>query len=312
MSTIVWIGLGHMGHPMSQHMRKAGYVVRGVDIDPAAAERARRDGIEVVDTVAEACKGVDAVFTMLPAGPDVKKVLTGPDGVFASVPAKAVVVDCSTIGIEYALEIHKAADQAGRGFVEAPVSGGTEGAVAGTLTFMLGGEEKYKDRVTTLLEPMGSFISYVGGAGAGQAAKVVNNLIMGVSVTVNCEAMDLAQRLDLDLKAFFEIVKHSSGDNWSFRLWNPAPGMVPEAPSSHGYKAGFKTWLLAKDLGLALEAGRNAGVRLATAEGAHERLLEHAHAGGADQDATSLIELLSVFIPVAVIVDRASCISAMV
>jgi 6-phosphogluconate dehydrogenase (decarboxylating) len=185
MSTIAWIGLGHMGQPMSQHMRKAGYVVRGVDIDPAAAKRARRDGIEVVDTVAEACKGVDAVFTMLPAGPDVKKVLTGPGGVFASVPAKAVVVDCSTIGIEYALEIHKAADQAGRAFVEAPVSGGTEGAVAGTLTFMLGGEEKYKDRVTTLLEPMGSFISYVGGAGAGQTAKVVNNLVEELIVWVS-------------------------------------------------------------------------------------------------------------------------------
>jgi 3-hydroxyisobutyrate dehydrogenase len=154
---------------------------------------------------------------------------------------------------------------------------------------MLGGDQRYIGRVKELLDPMGEFISHVGGAGAGQAAKVVNNLIMGVCVTVSCEATFLAQRLGLDLKNLYDIVLHSSGDNWSFRNWNPAPGVVPESPASHGYEAGFKTWLLAKDLHLAIKAGESVGVRIATAETAHDLLRKHADTGGADLDVSSLI-----------------------
>jgi len=293
MATIAWIGLGLMGRPMSNHMRAAGHTVRGFDIDEEACRQASALGITISDSIAEACAGAAAVFTMLPAGPDVKQVLTAKDGVFANVRKDAVVVDCSTIGVAYAHELHDAADRAGATFMEAPVSGGTEGARDGTLTFMVGGDKRYAARVKELLEPMGDYVAYVGGPGAGQAAKIVNNLIMGVCVTVNCEATDLAQRLGLDLKAFFEIVKRSSGDNWSFRLWNPGPGVVPDAPASRGYKAGFKTWLLAKDLNLALEAGRDLGAHLAIAEAAHIRLAAHAKAGGADLDATSLVLALA-------------------
>ena len=289
MGTIGWIGLGLMGRPMSFHMRNAGYTVRGFDIDEDAGRRASDLGITVTDSIAEACVGADTVFTMLPAGPDVKEVLTAKDGVFANVRKGTLVVDCSTIGVAYAHELHDAADRADATFAEAPVSGGTEGARDGTLTFMIGGDEQHADRVKELLKPMGDYITYVGGRGAGQAAKIVNNLIMGVCVTVNCEAIDLAQRLGLDLKAFFEIATRSSADNWSFRLWNPAPGVVPDAPASHGYKAGFKTWLLAKDLRLALEAGRESGANVATAEAAHALLAAHVKTGGADLDATSLV-----------------------
>ena len=290
MATIAWIGLGHMGYPMTDLMKKAGHTVRGVDIDPDAQARARANGITVVNTIADACSGADAVLTMLPTGKEVKEVLAGHNsGVFANLKPGAVVVDCSTIGIDYARQCHEAAEKAGVAFVEAPVSGGTEGAAAGTLTFMLGGADEHIERTKELLEPLAGYIAHVGGPGAGQGAKVVNNLIMGVCVTVNCEATNSAQRLGLDLKAFFEIVTRSSGDNWSFRLWNPAPGIVPESPASHDYKAGFKSWLLAKDIGLALEAGREVGAEIATAGAAYSVLNRHVEDGGADLDATSLV-----------------------
>ncbi|MBP0620923.1 3-hydroxyisobutyrate dehydrogenase [Cupriavidus consociatus] len=293
MPTIAWIGLGLMGNPMSKHMIKAGYTVRGVDIDATARESAAANGVLVADTIAAACKDADVVYSMLPSGADVHEVMTLANGVFASARPGTIVIDCSTIGIDYARKLHAAAEKAGVVFVEAPVSGGTEGARDGTLTFMIGCDKKYAGQATELLQPLGDYIAYVGGPGAGQAAKVVNNLIMAVSVTVNCEATALGQRLGLDMKAFFEIATRSSADNWSFRLWNPAPGVVEASPASNGYKPGFKTWLLAKDLSLAVEAGREVGARLETAETAYALMTRHAEAGGADLDATSLVLHLS-------------------
>lgn len=289
MKTIAWIGLGFMGNPMSKHMMNAGYAVKGVDIDPAACERAAQNGVQICSTVAEACKGVEAVFTMLPTGTEVKEVLAGPNGVFASIDPNTVVIDCSTIGIENARSLHASAKKAGRIFAEAPVSGGTEGAIDATLTFMIGCEDPHVARVKELLSPMGEYVAHAGGPEAGQAAKVVNNLIMGVCVAVNCEATALAERLGLNLKEFFEIAIRSTADNWTFRVWNPGVGVVPSAPASKGYKAGFKTWLLAKDLTLAMDAGREVGATIATAEAAHAILKNHIDNGGADMDATSLV-----------------------
>ncbi|WP_335341144.1 NAD(P)-dependent oxidoreductase [Paraburkholderia caribensis] len=289
MPTIAWIGLGLMGNPMSKHLINAGFSVNGFDIDPVAAKRAEDNGVKVAASLAEAAADADVVYSMLPSGTDVYQVMTAPDGVFASVRPGTMILDCSTVGIAYAKKLHEAAAKAGVVFVEAPVSGGTEGARDATLTFMIGCEKEYADLAKERLKPLGDYIAYVGGPGAGQAAKVVNNLIMAVSVTVNCEATALGQRLGLDMKEFFEIAIRSSADNWSFRLWNPAPGVVAEAPSSHGYKAGFKTWLLAKDLSLAVEAGRDVGARLETAETAYLLMTEHAKSGGADMDATSLV-----------------------
>ncbi|MFK0090889.1 NAD(P)-binding domain-containing protein [Pseudomonas sp. NPDC090755] len=289
MKTIAWIGLGFMGNPMSKHMMAAGYTVKGVDIDPAACERAAQNGVQICSTVAEACKGVDAVFTMLPTGTEVKEVLAGSNGVFASIAPNTVVIDCSTIGIENARSLHASAKKAGRIFAEAPVSGGTEGAIDATLTFMIGCEDPHVVRVKELLSPMGEYVAHAGGPEAGQAAKVVNNLIMGVCVAVNCEATALAERLGLNLKEFFEIAIRSTADNWTFRVWNPGVGVVPSAPASKGYKAGFKTWLLAKDLTLSMDAGREVGATIATAEAAHALLKNHIDNGGADMDATSLV-----------------------
>nr|WP_261540157.1 3-hydroxyisobutyrate dehydrogenase [Burkholderia multivorans] len=289
MPTIAWIGLGLMGNPMSKHLIKAGYTVRGFDIDASANERAAANGVKIAASIAEACGDADVVYSMLPSGTDVYEVMTGANGVFASARPGTMVIDCSTIGIDYARKLHKAAEPTGVIFVEAPVSGGTEGARDGTLTFMIGCDKKHVGKAKEMLEPLGDYIAYVGGAGTGQAAKVVNNLIMGVCVTVNCEATALGQRLGLDMKEFFEIATRSSADNWSFRLWNPAPNVVADAPSSHDYKAGFKTWLLAKDLHLAIEAGREVGAVLQTAETAHKLMTAHADSGGADMDATSLV-----------------------
>ncbi|CAB3810777.1 NAD(P)-dependent oxidoreductase [Paraburkholderia fynbosensis] len=287
-TTIAWVGLGLMGNPMSKHMVNAGYKVNGVDIDPVARERAAANGVNIVNNVVEACADASVVFSMLPSGSDVDDVMTSADGVFASSRPGTIIIDCSTIGIAYAKKLHEAASEAGVVFIEAPVSGGTEGARDGTLTFMIGCDKAHATKAKELLSPLGDYLAHVGGPGTGQAAKVVNNLIMAVSVTVNCEATALGERLGLDMKEFFEIAIRSSADNWSFRIWNPAPGVVAEAPASHGYKAGFKTWLLAKDLSLAVEAGREVGARLETAETAYALMSEHSNSGGADMDATSL------------------------
>jgi len=289
MPTLAWLGLGLMGNPMSKHLIKAGYTVRGYDIDAGACERAAANGVKVAKTIAGAVADADVVYSMLPSGSDVHDVMTRADGVFASARKGTMVIDCSTIGIDYARKLHVAADAKGVVFVEAPVSGGTEGARDATLTFMIGCEQKHASKAKEMLQPLGGYIAYVGGAGTGQAAKVVNNLIMGVSVTVNCEATALGQRLGLDMKEFFEIATRSSADNWSLRLWNPAPNVVPDAPSSRGYVAGFKTWLLAKDLHLAIEAGKEVGAELRTAEIAHQLMTEHSDTGGHDLDATSLV-----------------------
>ncbi|OWW18272.1 3-hydroxyisobutyrate dehydrogenase [Noviherbaspirillum denitrificans] len=289
MANVAWIGLGLMGNPMSKHLVNEGHTVKGFDIAPQALQTVAANGVTPTNSIAEACKDADVVYSMLPSGSDVYEVMASPGGVFSSVRPNTIIIDCSTTGINYAKRLHEEAKKAGVVFVEAPVSGGTEGARDATLTFMIGCDKQYADRATELLRPLGDYIAYVGGAGTGQAAKVVNNLIMAVSVTVNCEATALGEMLGLDMKAFFEIATRSSADNWSFRLWNPAPGVVPTSPASRGYKPGFKTWLLAKDLSLALEAGKDVGFKLETAETAYSLMTEHAKDGGADLDATSLV-----------------------
>lgn len=293
MAKIAWIGLGLMGRPMSKHMADSGHTVLGYDIDAGARQKATEFGVTVAASQADAVREAEVIFLMVPAGDDVKSVLTGPNGAFAQAPKGVLAIDCSTIGVAAAHELHAAAKEAGATFMEAPVSGGTEGARDGNLTFMVGGNKDYAERTRELLQPIGDYIAYVGGNGTGQAAKVVNNMIMGVCVTVNAEATDLATRLGLDLKALYEIVLRSSGDNWSFRHWNPAAGIVPDSPASHGYEAGFKSWLLAKDLHLAIEAAEGAGTSMKTAEAAYALFHSHSEAGSADLDVTSLVLTLA-------------------
>ena len=288
MSNVAWIGLGHMGVPMSKHLVDAGHTVRGVDIEEGARARARENGVEVVDSIGDAVRDVDAVFTMLPTGKEVTEVLAGPDGAFAHMSKGAVAADFSTTGIDTAEALGEQAREQGVGFVDAPVSGGVQGAEKGDLALMLGGEVEHVIAVERFTKLVGNYIVHVGPSGRGQAMKVVNNAMMGVAMAVSCEASVLAQRLGLDPQVFYDMVLRSSGDNWAFRNWFPLPGVVPTSPASHGYEAGFMVDLVAKDLRLAVELGTELDVTMATSQTAFELFRRTSEAGAGKRDLTTL------------------------
>jgi len=288
MSKIAWIGLGHMGVPMSRNMVEAGHTVVGYDISETANEAARANGVEIAATVAEAVADVDAVFTMLQSGVVVEEVVTGPDGAFAHMPKGTVLVDCSTIGIETARSLSALAREHGVGFVDAPVSGGVQGAEDASLTLMLGGDHNHVAVAEPLLKSVGAYIVHVGPSGDGQAMKVVNNAMMAVGMATACEGSVLAQRLGLDPQVFFNIVTRSSGDSWVFRNWFPLPGVVETSPSSHGYEPGFMIDLIHKDLRLATETAAQFGIRLETGAAAQKLFAESSAAGAGERDCTAL------------------------
>jgi 3-hydroxyisobutyrate dehydrogenase len=289
MSKIAWIGLGHMGIPMSKNMVDAGHTVLGVDIAEPAREAARGNGVTVVPTVAEAVRDVDAVFTMLQNGSVVTDVVTGPDGAFAHMPTGAVVIDCSTTGIDTARTLAAEARQHGVGFVDAPVSGGVEGAADGSLTLMLGGDIEHVAMAEPLLKSVGAYIVHVGASGDGQAMKVVNNAMMAVGMAAACEVSVLAQRLKLDPQVYFNVVTQSSGDSWVFRNWFPLPGVVGTSPSSHQYEPGFMIDLIHKDLYLANATAAEFGVRLETAAAAQKLFATASAMGLGEKDCTGLV-----------------------
>lgn len=289
MSKIAWIGLGHMGVPMSKNMVDAGHTVFGVDIAESARQAASANGVTVVSTIAEAVQDVDAVFTMLQNGSIVTDVVTGPDGAFAHMPRGAVVIDCSTTGIDTARTLAGEATKHGVGFVDAPVSGGVEGAADGSLTLMLGGDIEHVAVAEPLLKSVGSYIVHVGPSGDGQAMKVVNNAMMAVGMAAACEVSVLAQRLNLDPQVYFNIVTKSSGDSWVFRNWFPLPGVVETSPSSHQYEPGFMIDLIHKDLYLANATAEEFGVRLETAVAAQKLFADASAKGFGEKDCTGLV-----------------------
>jgi 3-hydroxyisobutyrate dehydrogenase len=278
-----------MGRPMATHLVHAGHTVRGVELHPVAAEAAREAGIEIVDSVAQAVADADVVFTMLPSAQHVQDVLTGPNGVFSAARPGTLFVDSSTIDVPTTRSLHHAAAAAGFRFIDAPVSGGIDGAIAGTLTFMVGGPEADAAQVLPLLEPMAGYTVHVGEIGAGQAAKIVNNMIFGVCLAATCEGVVLAQRLGVDPKVLYDITTRSSGDNWALRTWYPAPDVVPTAPSTRGFTPGFTTNLLIKDLTLAVSAGTTTSTPLKAAETALKLFTDNAAAGAGLQDCTALV-----------------------
>lgn len=288
MSNVAWIGLGHMGVPMSAHLVDAGHKVRGVDIDESAREAARTHGVEIADSVSEAVRDADAVFTMLHSGAVVEEVLTGPDGAFANMPEGSIVVDTSTIGIDAARKLYAQGKEHGVGFVDAPVSGGVQGAEQATLTLMVGGDLDHFNMAEPLLKSVGAYVVHVGASGDGQAMKVVNNAMLGIGMAAACEASVLSQRLGLDPQVFYDIVTRSSGDNWAFRTWFPLPDVVPTSPSSHGYEPGFMIDLLHKDLKLATTTAAEFDVRLETAKTAMQLFHEASANGAGERDCTAL------------------------
>lgn len=256
---IGFIGLGNMGGPMAQNLVKAGHDVQGFDLSESALETFEAAGGTVASDAASAIAGAEVVVTMLPAGAHVKALLAADDGLFAKAAPGTLFIDCSTIDVETAREVAAAAEKAGHEMVDAPVSGGVGGAAAGTLTFMVGGEAAAFDRANALLDIMGKTIVHAGGAGNGQAAKICNNMILGISMIGVSEAFVLAEKLGLDHQKLFDISSTASGQCWSLTTYCPVPGPVPTSPANRDYEAGFTADMMWKDLKLALDAARETG-----------------------------------------------------
>ncbi|MDV5998217.1 3-hydroxyisobutyrate dehydrogenase [Kocuria rhizophila] len=284
MSTITWIGLGHMGAPMSANLVAAGHDVRGFDLSEAAMAAAREGGVQTFSTMGEALDGAEVVITMLPKGEHSRAVYLGEDGVLALAPKDALLVDSSTIDVATAEQLHRAASEAGFAFVDAPVSGGISGAAAGTLTFMIGGEEQHARRVEEVVQPMAGRVVHTGAAGTGQAAKIVNNMMLFICLEACSEGSVLADRLGLDPRVFWEIASVSSGNSWALQTWYPVPGMTDSAAANHNFDATFSATLAAKDIGLALAAGEQTDVNLPAARLVAERFQELIDEGLADKD----------------------------
>lgn len=284
MSTITWIGLGHMGAPMSANLVAAGHDVRGFDLSEAAMAAAREGGVQTFSTMGEALDGAEVVITMLPKGEHSRAVYLGEDGVLALAPKDALLVDSSTIDVATAEQLHRAASEAGFAFVDAPVSGGISGAAAGTLTFMIGGEEQHARRAEEVVQPMAGRVVHTGAAGTGQAAKIVNNMMLFICLEACSEGSVLADRLGLDPRVFWEIASVSSGDSWALHTWYPVPGMTDSAAANHNFDATFSATLAAKDIGLALAAGEQTDVNLPAARLVAERFQELIDEGLADKD----------------------------
>lgn len=284
MSTITWIGLGHMGAPMSANLVAAGHDVRGFDLSEAAMAAAREGGVQTFPSMTEALEGAEVVITMLPKGEHSRAVYLGEDGVLALAPKDALLVDSSTIDVATAEELHRAAADAGFAFVDAPVSGGISGAAAGTLTFMIGGEEQHARRAEEIVQPMAGRVVHTGAAGTGQAAKIVNNMMLFICLEACSEGSVLADRLGLDPQVFWEIASVSSGNSWALQTWYPVPGMTDSAAANHNFDATFSATLAAKDIGLALAAGEQTDVNLPAARLVAERFQKLIDEGLADKD----------------------------
>ncbi|MHA7190570.1 3-hydroxyisobutyrate dehydrogenase [Arthrobacter sp. MDT2-16] len=292
MATIGWIGLGNMGGPMTANLVQAGHTVRGFDLNPGAVAAAEAGGVTSVAGIEDAVKGADVVFTMLPKGEHARAVYLGEDGVLAHADTSTLLVDSSTIDIESAAALHEAAAEKGFRFVDAPVSGGISGAKAGTLTFMIGGEEGAVKDATAFIEPMARNIIPTGGATTGQAAKICNNLMLFINLASTAEGAVLADRLGLDKQVFWDIASVSSGDSWALRTWYPVPGVVETAASNNDFAPTFTTELANKDIGLAIAAARDTGTPLEI--GTHvqqlfQRLIDEGEGG---KDCSMIIKLV--------------------
>ena len=272
MAAVGFIGLGNMGAPMAANLVAAGHAVRGHDTAEAPRAALEARGGVAAGSVEAAVRGAEVVVTMLPAGQHVRAVLAA---VLDAAPAGALLIDCSTIDVATARDLHALAGARGFPMLDAPVSGGVAGAAAGSLTFMVGGEAADLARGRPVLEAMGRSVVHAGGAGAGQAAKLCNNLILGITMIAVGEAFALADKLGLSAQALFDVSSTSSGQCWALTSYCPVPGPVPASPANRDYQPGFATALMLKDLTLATEAAAGAGapdVLGRHARAAYERL----------------------------------------
>ena len=292
MTRIGFIGLGHMGCPMAANLVKAGQTVLGFDLSEAAIENARSAGIGIASGMTEAVAEVQVVITMLPAGRQVLDTYTGPNGIISLSGVGALLIDCSTIDVDSARTVGAEAADSGRLMVDAPVSGGVAGATGGTLTFMVGGPEQAFAVAKPILEAMGKTIVHAGNAGHGQAAKICNNMILGISMIAVSEAFALGEKLGLDPRKLFDISSNASGQCWSMTNYCPVPGMVPASPANRDYTPGFTAAMMLKDLRLAQHAALGADAATPLGAAAAQIYDLFVGAGAEDLDFSAIIKFI--------------------
>ncbi|MBS97388.1 MAG: 3-hydroxyisobutyrate dehydrogenase [Oceanospirillaceae bacterium] len=292
MATIAFIGLGNMGGPMAANLAQAGHDVNAFDLSGAALNQAVEAGCNAADSAQHAVRGADFVISMLPAGKHVEALfVSGEQPLFDLIDSSALVIDSSTIDADTARRVAAAGAEKGIGFIDAPVSGGVGGAKAGTLTFIVGGEATQFERAQPILACMGKNIFHAGETGAGQIAKVCNNMLLGILMAGTCEALSMGMKNGLDPKVLSDIMKQSSGNNWALQVYNPVPGVMDGVPASRDYEGGFMVDLMFKDLGLAMEVSQQSAS--ATPMGSAARALFNLHKsnGNGGLDFSSLIRL---------------------
>jgi 3-hydroxyisobutyrate dehydrogenase len=290
MARIAFIGLGHMGGGMAPNLAKAGHEVRAFDLVAEAVQHAVEGGCVPAGSAADAVKDADVVITMLPAAKHVRTVFE--NDVAPNAAPGTLLIDCSTIDVASAREVGEAMQAKGFDFLDAPVSGGIAAAAGGTLTFMVGGSDEQFERAGRFLEPMAKAVIHAGQLGAGQAAKICNNMILGATMAATVEGFVLAKKLGLDLQTFFDISSKASGQSWSMTSYCPVPGVGPETPADHGYEGGFAAALMLKDLKLADEAAHQVGAYTPMGAKAEELYQRFVDGGGGDKDFSGLIKMI--------------------
>jgi 3-hydroxyisobutyrate dehydrogenase len=291
--TIAFIGLGNMGGPMAANLHKAGHRVTAFDLGVEALAKAREQGVRTAASAAEAVEGASVVVSMLPASRHVEALFLGNDGLLAKLAAGTLVIDCSTIAPASAQKVANEAVARGHAMLDAPVSGGTAGAAAGTLTFIVGGEADVLERARPVLQGMGRNIFHMGGAGAGQVAKLCNNMALGVIMAVTGEALALGTAHGLDAKVLSQMMAVSTGRSWATEVCNPWPGVLENAPASRGYSGGFGSDLMLKDMGLAVEAAMGVGATIPLGELARNLYAMNKQAGRGGLDFSSVVKVLT-------------------
>jgi 3-hydroxyisobutyrate dehydrogenase len=289
MTAIAFIGLGNMGGPMAANLVKAGHKVVGFDLVETLRNGAAATGVAIAGSAREAVAGADVAISMLPAG---RHVIAAWSDVLPAAKPGVLFIDSSTIDVDSARHAHKQALDAGMTCLDAPVSGGVGGASAGTLTFMAGGEPAAFAAGKPILEAMGKRIVHCGGAGAGQAAKICNNMILGATMIATCEAFVLAEKLGLSAQALYDVASTSSGQSWSLTAYCPVPGPVPTSPANKDYKPGFAAALMLKDLRLAQEAALGAGASTPIGAQAAQLYALFAASGHAGDDFSGIVNFL--------------------
>ena len=290
---IAFIGLGNMGLPMAANLARAGHAVTAFDLSAGAAGQARSQGLRVAASAAEAVEGATVVVSMLPASRHVESLFLGETGLLGKLGAGTLVIDCSTIAPASAKKVAEAATGHGLHVIDAPVSGGTAGAAAGTLTFIVGGEAIALERARPVLQAMGKNIFHMGASGSGQVAKLCNNMALGVIMAVTGEALALGAAHGLDAKALSQMMAVSTGRSWATEVCNPWPGVLENAPASRGYTGGFGSDLMLKDLGLAVEAAMATGATIPLGELARNLYAMNRQAGRGGLDFSSVVKLVA-------------------